>query len=195
MNFLRNLFALIGLLCVVAIVVVAIQAMPYLGKARGFEDQSLTVYTEMAKTLLETGSAAQATVWKRKVDEGLSPEDVETSMKSIASSHNIKKVGELPLYKEVAAMSGKPYRFAKIYMFCNALTAAKMMDFDNAFSAYLPCRIALVQHPDGELWLYTLNMDMMIYGGKPLPAELKQTALEVKETILAIMEGGATGDF
>ena len=47
----------------------------------------------------------------------------------------------------------------------------------------------------GKLWLYTLNMDLMIHGGKTLPDELRAEAIEVKEIILDIMNRGATGEF
>ena len=92
-------------------------------------------------------------------------------------------------------MTGKPQRFLKIYMFCNPLTAADMFDYSVAFSAYLPCRISLIEDPQGKLWLYTLNMDMMIHGGKVLPEALKEEAISVKDTILDIMNRGATGEF
>jgi hypothetical protein len=46
-----------------------------------------------------------------------------------------------------------------------------MVDHSDAFSAYLPCRIALIEDQKGEKWLYSLNMDMMIYGGVPLPQQ------------------------
>jgi uncharacterized protein (DUF302 family) len=116
-------------------------------------------------------------------------------MKSVASEHNIKNVGELPLYKEVEAMSGKPYRYTKIFMFCNALTAAKMMDYNDAFSAYLPCRVSLIEDKTGKLWIYTMNMDLMIHGGRPLPPALKKEAEQVKTIITDIMNRGATGEF
>jgi uncharacterized protein (DUF302 family) len=64
-----------------------------------------------------------------------------------------------------------------------------------AFSAYLPCRISLIEDTDGKLWIYTLNMDMMIHGGTPLPDDLKAEAIQVKEIILDIMNRGAAGDF
>jgi len=35
----------------------------------------------------------------------------------------------------------------------------------------------------------------MIYGGKPLPRELKEEAIKVKDTILDIMNRGASGEF
>jgi uncharacterized protein (DUF302 family) len=92
-------------------------------------------------------------------------------------------------------MTGKPQRFLKIYMFCNPLTASRMFEYSVAFSAYLPCRISLIEDTQGKLWLYTLNMDMMIHGGKVLPEALQEEAIAVKDTILDIMNRGATGEF
>ncbi len=80
-------------------------------------------------------------------------------------------------------------------MFCNALTAAKMVDYSDAFSAYLPCRVTLLEDKQGQLWVYSLNMDLMIFGGKPLPPALKKEALRVKMIITDIMKRGANGEF
>ena len=190
-----NLLALIGLLLVAGMIYMATQLGGNLTNLRSFDSKAPEVYLDMAEKLIETGNAAEATVWKVPVQEGLSSEDVEQTMKFVANEHNIKNVGELPLSEQVAAMTGKPQRFLKIYMFCNPLTAANMFDYSVAFSAYLPCRISLIEDPQGKLWLYTLNMDMMIYGGEELPAALKEEAIGVKDTILDIMKRGATGEF
>ena len=195
MALLRNLFALIGLIIVILIGICASRYSHLAGLITDLDPKAGSVYLELAENLVRTGNAAEATVWKAEVIKGMSAGDVEDVMKSVASEHNIKNVGELPLYKQVAAMSGKPYRFAKIYMFCNALTAAKMMDFSDAYSAYLPCRVSLIEDKRGNLWLYTLNMDMMIYGGKPLPPELKKEAMKVKSIIKDILNRGAKGEF
>jgi uncharacterized protein (DUF302 family) len=160
-----------------------------------FDENALSTYQTLAENILRTGNAAEATVWKQKVDAGLSADDVEEAMRSVANEHNIKNVGELPLSKQVEAMSGKPFRYLKIFMFCNALTAAKMVEYSDAFSAYLPCRVTLLEDKTGQLWVYSLNMDLMIFGGTPLPPELKQEALNVKMIIQDIMQRGATGEF
>ena len=190
-----NLFALIGLLLVAGMIYTATQLGENLTNLRSFDSKAPEIYLDMARKLIETGNAAEATVWKVPVKEGLGWEDVEQTMRFVANEHNIKNVGELPLSEQVAAMTGKPQRFLKIYMFCNPLTAANMFDYSVAFSAYLPCRISLIEDPKGKLWLYTLNMDMMIHGGKVLPEALKEEAIGVKDTILDIMNRGATGEF
>lgn len=192
MGLIRNLLALIGLLSLIAILAVFVPNREILTQ---FDPGAGQVYWDMAKEVIESGNGAEATVWKRQVAENLSPAEVEETMKFVANEHNIANVGELPLSKDVEAKTGKPYRFVKIYMFCNSLTAQEMLDYSDAYAAYLPCRITMVEDKQGRLWLYTLNMDLMIYGGKPLPADLKAEAIKVKEIILDIMDRGATGDF
>jgi len=195
MKIIWNLLALLGLAVVVLLIVGLVKLGPSVGNLAKFDPQAPATYAAMAKTLIETGNAAEATVWKVPVADGLTAEEVEQTMKFVANEHNMKNVGELPLYKEVEAISGKPFRFLKLYMFCNPMTASHMFEFSEAFSAYLPCRISLVEDGQGKLWLYTLNMDMMIYGGKPLPPDLKKEAIQVKDTMLDIMKRGASGEF
>ena len=192
---LRNLFALVGFAAIVLVIYGAVKMGPMMQSFDSFDEKAIDVYSEMMTKVLETGNAAEATVWKVAVNEDLSAEDVEETMKFVANEHNIKNVGELPLSAEVEAMSGKKSRFFKIYMFCNAMTAAMMLEYSDAYSAYLPCRVSLVEDKQGKLWLYSLNMDAMIYGGTPLPSALKEEAIGVKTIILDIMNRGAEGDF
>jgi uncharacterized protein (DUF302 family) len=201
LKLLWNLLALVGLLLIAGLVWLMVsydfglQNMKDLGNLRSFDSEAPAVYMDMAKQLLATGNAAEATVWKVQVEDGLAWEDVEETMRFVANEHNIKNVGELPLSEQVAAMTGEEQRFLKIYMFCNPLTADKMFEYSAAFSAYLPCRISLIEDTEGRLWIYTLNMDMMIYGGDELPDELREEAIAVKDIILDIMERGAKGEF
>ena len=196
-----NLLALLGLAVVAGLVWTAVtfdfgmQNIKDFGNLSSFDDNAPKVYTDMFKSLVASGNGAEATVWKVQVADGLSVEDVEQTMRFVANEHNIKNVGELPLSEQVEVMTGEPQRFLKIYMFCNPLTAAKMVDYSDAFSAYLPCRLSLIEDKTGKLWIYTLNMDMMIHGGTTLPDELFEEANTVKDVILDIMNRGAAGDF
>lgn len=195
MKIIVNGFSIIGVLLVITIIWGVYTIAPAYDRFSSFDEKAFETYQSLFKKILKTGNTAEATVWKMPVDEGLKPAEVEEIMKFVANEHNIKNVGELPLYKQVEASSGKPFRFMKIYMFCNALTAAKMVSYSDAFSAYLPCRVTLLEDKTGKLWLYSLNMDLMIHGGTPLPDELKNEALNVKKIILDIMTRGATGEF
>ena len=195
MNIIKNGLTIIGALSIVTVLWVIYMIEPAYHRFNSFDEKAFDTYQAMFENILKTGNVAEATVWKMQVDEGLKAAEVEEVMKFVANEHNIKNVGELPLYKQVEASTGKPFRFMKIYMFCNALTAAKMVRYSDAFSAYLPCRVTLLEDKTGKLWLYSLNMDLMIHGGTPLPEELKKEALNVKNTILDIMKRGASGEF
>lgn len=195
MSILKNLFAIIGLLFILFLIGAGIKFAPMITQLTKFDSKALDTYSDMMTKLIETGNGAEATIWKTRVKEGLSVTDVEDAMKSVATEYNIRSVGELPLSKQISLMTDKKFRFLKIYMYCNPLTAAKMVDYNDAFSAYLPCRVTLIEDKKGRLWIYSLNMDMMIYGGTPLPPALRKEALRVKEVIQAIMSRGASGEF
>lgn len=195
MKLLRNLLSVIGLISILLVIAVSPRLYEVKTRFDQFDPKAWETYVSMFQGILETGNAADATVWKAKVKEGLSFEDVDQTILFVANEHNIKNVGELPLYKQVEAMSGKPYRAVKIYMFCNALTAARMLDYSDAYAAYLPCRVSLIEDKQGQLWIYTLNMDPMIHGGLPLPPELKEEALQVKAIMKDVLARGASGDF
>ncbi len=141
------------------------------------------------------GDIAVATTWERKVKPGLTGADVEEILKLVAVERNMRDVGTLPLSKELEARSGKKEKLLTVYSFCSPGTARRMVDFSPHMAAYLPCRVSLVEHDDGSLWLYTLNMDMMVKMGRKLPSPLKEEAWAVRETIWQMMERASTGAF
>jgi uncharacterized protein (DUF302 family) len=140
------------------------------------------------------GDIAVATTWERKVKAGVSAKDVEEILKLVAVERNMREVGVLPLSKELEARSGKPEKLLTVYSYCSPNIARHMVDFSPHMAAYLPCRISVVEKEDG-LWLYTLNMDMMVKMGRKLPSPLKEEAMSVRNTIYEMMERASKGEF
>ena len=157
--------------------------------------RSFALYMRMANTLLDTGDITMASIRRVKVQDDVSNEDVEEAMSSVATEMGIREVGMLPLSEMVELQLGSKQRFLKIYQYCSPTTAMIMVDHSDAFSAYLPCRLALIEDQNGDRWIYTLDMDFMIYGGKPLSAELHKLALNVQKTMYSIQDRAAEGDF
>lgn len=114
-------------------------------------------------------------------------------MKLRANGLNMQLVAELPLSKQVAAITGKIERRATIYQFCDALTARKMLDYSLDFAAYLPCRIALVEDEKGQGFLVMMDLNLLINASK-LDPKLKAKAIEVRDSLLNIMKAGANGE-
>jgi len=195
MGFIRNILAIIGLIAIIGGGYAYNKFGGEMAEFNKLDAGAKKVYVDMWENLKKYGNSADATVWRKQLDEGVSAEDAAEAMSSVATELNIKAVGILPLSKEVEAKTGKKQRLLTIYQYCNPLTAMTMVEFSDAFSAYLPCRIAMVEDKQGKNWLYALNMDMMIHGGKTLPDNLLKEANKVKNVILEIMEAGATGEF
>jgi uncharacterized protein (DUF302 family) len=133
--------------------------------------------------------------WSVPVKEGLSPEEVIESMKSLAASRSFLFVGESPFYKQVKAVTGQDFRYVNFLSFCDARVGQQMLEYRDQYSGFMPCRIAMVEDKSGKLWLHTLNLDLMIHGGTELPPDLKASAIRVRNTIKEIMEGAAKGEF
>lgn len=195
MGFIKNILAIIGLIALVGGGYAYSKFSGELDALNALDPGAKKVYADMWTKLKASGTSADATVWKRALDEGVTAEDAAEAMGSVATELNIKAVGILPLSAEVEAKTGKKQRLLTIYQYCNPITAMTMVEHSLAFSAYLPCRIAIVEDKEGKVWLYALDMDMMIYGGKTLPDKLLKEAISVKKVIQDIMEAGATGEF
>ena len=192
MSFLRNLLAIIGLVVVIALGWAAFTYGPTIAK---FDSKFPKVYAEFADKLLETGDPGVAMMWSVPVEEGLSPEDVVDSLKSLATSRNFLFVGESPFYKQIRAITGEDYRYINFLSFCDARVGKQMLEYRNEYSGFMPCRIAIVEDKNGKLWLHSMNLDLMIHGGKELPPDLKESALRVRRIIREMMEGAARGEF
>lgn len=157
------------------------------------------------------GDIAYTTVWEKKVEEGVEYEDVVAAIKAVGIENNMKEVGELPLGKELNARGVKS-GILHVMSYCSPDIARIMVDFTAAAAAYLPCRVTIVDHGKASdfdpatdtridvdkkegLWIYTLNMDMMITMGRKMPPEVLKQTMIVRQTIWDMLERGAAGDF
>ena len=105
---------------------------------------------------------------------------------------NMKFVGHQPLSKELTAR-GVDGGQVDIYQFCNPMDARKMIDYNPIFVAYMPCRVAMVEDQDGQLWLMMVNLDMLINNTK-LPVELKAMADEISNKLKLLIENAKEGE-
>jgi len=133
-----------------------------------------------------------SSIQRFKLEEDVTIEDAVESMKLRANMLNFKLVADLPLSEQIKAM-GEESNHMQILAFCDALIAKKMVEYNIIFAGFLPCRIAAVEDKDGNAWLVTTNMDMMLHAVE-LPDDLKPMAKKVRDTIYSIIDAGVTGD-
>ncbi len=137
---------------------------------------------------------------KYPAKEGLSFEDVITSMKTKANELNFKYVGVSQLWKDVVAISGKQDTpRVEFLSFCDAMVARELLDLSLEFAIFLPCRIAVVEDAHKKVWILTLDWDVRWLDSSKNPnqisASLREKSIMVREAIDKIMRAGANGEF
>ncbi len=191
-SLIRNLMAIIGVIAVIGSGVGYLRWQQFLAQ---LDPEAPRILAEARARYVEHLDPGLVMVKSVAVDDGLTPEDVVDSLKSLAIQHNMLFVGESPFYQQVEAVTGEPYRFVSFYSFCDARVGAEMIDYHSAYAAFMPCSIALVEDQQGRLSLHMMELDAFIHGGKPLPESVRSGAMRVRDTLNQIMLGAAQGDF
>ena len=196
MNGLKNILSVIGGVVVIGLVVGLLSSGDMISKAKKLDPKAIGLYMDMADGVLNTGDAAATMVKTVRVADGISKEDVIDTMKSVAEEHNMLVVSDTIMFKsgEVDTFGNKT-RHVEIVAFCNKQIARKFIDYSVAFGAFMPCRVILTEDKNGVLWVSTMKLDLMIAGGYPLSPDMLKMAQHVAETMYAIADKSAAGDF
>lgn len=150
------------------------------------------VATSAEKAPMESFDIAQ-TVVRVPLADGVSADDAIDALRSRAVQYNMKLVAHQPLSKELAARGIESGRL-EIFQFCNPTDAHRMVQHNPVFAAYMPCRIALVEDSDGQIWLMMIDLNMLIDNAE-LPPDLKTIAERINSTLMDMMEAAAQGAF
>ncbi|MDO8208004.1 MAG: DUF302 domain-containing protein [Gallionella sp.] len=127
-----------------------------------------------------------------QVQDGVSFDDAVESLKLRANQRNLKFVGANLIYKEIAALTGKPAKRMEIFNFCDGLTAGKMLAADPQMIAFMPCRIAIIEDAEGRRWVISMMMDIkMIHA---MPADTRKSAEGVMAAMKDMMVAASRGD-
>lgn len=142
-----------------------------------------------------TNQSTQADVYKVAIDRNVSLSDAAESMRLRANALNLQLVAELPLSKQVEAITGKPQRTITIFQFCDAVTAKNLIDVNLDFAVFMPCRIAMIEDAKGQGWLVMMDVNVdAIAKEMRVPQALKDRINAVRNSLLEIMQAGAKGE-
>ncbi len=196
MKLLKGIFTIIGFLVVAGLLFVGVKYGSSLGKMDG---QALGLYMNMADKVLTTGDPAKGMVIKRKLiipEDTTKEEAIENAkeiMDEIADEHGLAKVDEKTMPRDGKFMKdGGLYTHIRSY--CSPSIADIFLSYSGEFVGFMPCRVGIVEDKNGDIWLYTMDLDMMIHGGHVLPPKLLEYANTVKEAMEQMIEKGAAGE-
>jgi uncharacterized protein (DUF302 family) len=115
-------------------------------------------------------------------------------MNSIAGDANMLQVGDSRM-AEMYDHNGERQRYIRILHYCAPNIAKTFIDYSEAYGAFMPCRILIVEDDNGDRWLMTMAMELMLFGGHTLPPEMMKKAEHVRDTMYKMMDLAAKGDF
>jgi len=187
---LKRILSIIGAITVVGAIV------GYLtigSKVGNLHPDAMGYYMDMFGKVLETGNSAEAMIRKVKINDDVSTEDAIENMKGIAEENNFLVVGDSKMSINSSIKEGGK-RYIRILHFCAPSVAEQFIDYSESFGAFMPCRILIVEDDKGDRWLYTMSMELMLFGGKPLPDDMMKMAERVRGLMYGMMDAAATGD-
>jgi uncharacterized protein (DUF302 family) len=136
---------------------------------------------------------------KYKAKPGLSFDDVVESLKIKANELNFKLVGTNPMWKDIQAVLGdKSSPRMEVFQFCDIRVGREVMAMAPEAIVFLPCRIAVIEDADKNIWVMTLDWDVAwldsVKGSMGISPQLAKDAMEIHDKIDQIMQAGANGD-
>jgi len=190
----RNILAFIGALVVLGLIFAFVRFGGLINGIKGLDSQAMPLYMKMMQDVVATGESAKAMTRVVEVKDGIEPDDIVETIKEIAEENNMQVVGDTTMFDGSKDEDGKKTKYTRIVSICSRAIAKKFLNFSEDFGAFMPCRIMIREGDDGKLRLYTMAMELMIHGGKPLPENMLKSANHVRDTMYNAMDAAATGD-
>jgi uncharacterized protein (DUF302 family) len=194
MNFLKTIFALIGAIVVVGGLFVFIAFGDKIAQVKELDSGAMPAYMEMFGTVLKTGDAAKGMVLEYEVKDGLSKEDVAETMTALVEEFNMRLTSDVKMYTIDDAKDNE-VKSARIFSMCSLPIAKKFLNYSHEYGAFMPCRIMMIEMGNGKKYLYSMDLTLMIHGGKPLPEAMLKLATKVDNSMRTIARRSAAGDF
>jgi len=190
----KNILAFIGTIAIIAIIAIGAKFGGMASKVSQLDPGAMPAYMKMFNTVLETGDAAKAMVQEYKVDKDVSNEEVGESVKALVENNNMRLTGDVKMFTKEDAKADE-VKHARIFSMCSLPIAKKFLNFSHQFGGFMPCRIMLVEMGNGDRFLYTMDLTLMIHGGKTLPPAMLKLAKKVQAAMEGISAKAAEGDF
>ncbi|WP_324778637.1 DUF302 domain-containing protein [Thiobacillus sedimenti] len=136
---------------------------------------------------------------KYKVRPGLSFDQVVESMMLRANRDNLKLVGSNLIWKEFrATLHDETAPRVEVYSFCDIAVGRELMKLVPEIVVFLPCRIAVMEDADKNIWVLTLDWDAtwLDQAGRQtgITPELRKGVMEIRDKLDDVMRAAANGE-
>ena len=195
MKLIKGLLTLIGAIVVIAAIVGAVTVGPKIAK---LDPDALPEYMKMFNTVLTTGDPAKGMIRRVKmvIPEGMTKQEAFKNaieiMDKVGSEYGLNMVD---CRTTTMSRGGKLFKdgglLTHIRSYCSTTIADIFLRHSSEFIGFMPCRIGIVEEENGDIYIYTMSMELMIDGGHTLPPEMLALANKVRKGMYTMMEKGA----
>ena len=158
------------------------------------DDGAMAAYDDMFTQVVKDGDPAKAMMKEYKVAEDVTGDDVKESIAALAEEYNMRQTGYVKMFTKEDAKATE-VKEARIWSVCSLHIAKVFLNHSRYFGGFMPCRIMYVQYGNGDAYLITMDLNLAIHGGYPLPKEMGRLAAKVKKAMEEIPARAANGDF
>jgi len=196
LKIIKSFFTLLGGIVFISLLLIGIK---YGSSIVKMDAKSLGLYADMADNILTSGDPAKGMIIKRKliIEDGVSKQEAIDNaneiMDEIADEHGLAKVDVKTMPRGGKFMKDGGL-YTQIRSYCSPSIADVFLKHSGEFIGFMPCRVGIVEDKKGDIWLYTMNMDLAIHGGHELPPKMLELANVVKESMNQMIEKGALGE-
>lgn len=136
---------------------------------------------------------------KYKVKQGVSFNEARDSLFLRANQVNVKMVGENLMWKDFQAVLGDmDAPRMEVYSFCDIAVARELLKISPEFLAFLPCRIAIMEDSNKDIWVMMLDWNLDWVKGYErqlgLTDALVKGANDLNQRMDNMMRAAANGD-
>lgn len=136
---------------------------------------------------------------KYKAKPGLGFDEVVESMMLRANKVNLKFVGSNLMWKDFqAVLDDSTAPRVEVFSFCDIAVARDLLRIIPEMAVFLPCRIAVMEDGDKNIWVMTLDWDItwLDLAGKQMgiTPELRAGAQAIRDKLDDVMRAGANGE-
>jgi len=136
---------------------------------------------------------------KYKAKPGVSFDQVVESMMLRANRVNLKFVGKNQIWKDFrVVLHDDTAPRVEVFSFCDIAVGRDLLKVIPEIVVFLPCRIAVMEDADKNVWVMTLDWDVtwLDQAGKQagITPELRKGAMAIREKLDSVMRAGADGE-
>ena len=136
---------------------------------------------------------------KYRARAGLDFDDVVEAMMLRANRLNLKFVGSNLLWKDFRAVLGDARApRVEVLSFCDIAVARDLLRILPEMAVFLPCRITVMEDADKNIWVLTLDWNVVWLdqagAQSGLSPALRESAIRIRDQLDEVMRAGANGE-